>query len=591
MLMTLDQWLARFFGAGRRADRPAPLSQRASFGLDGMEMRQIDANFELQEWDEEPESEPSPYRPHFRRPRAVFVDSSQDFAPRAPVALPPAEWAPPAPPEPDYPPQHFIPAEQDERVRLEAMAAQKSREILAAAQFEPQFQSDIVVASPQEGPAPKFWRADQPNVRFTRTPEASIARRLAEEEAQRRAAEEESRRIEEEARLKAEEQTRRLEETRLAQSHAINAPKPRVRYARTPDRVMQERNGVKPQPEPEKAPEIAAPEAAESLSPATLAPVSVAPPVPAQNLTGFGAFGAMGARFTFSVGFGGISAPAPAPASVQAPAAPEPVAAAPIAAETEKPAKMRLRVKAVAAPLEAAPEPVRVAPEPNEPARTIRRVKPANGFLERLDFDATQYEPLSVETLAMPPVQPVEEEPEDQLEVNADALEKTLEDFGVRGDVLNAHPGPVVTLYEFEPAPGIKSSRVIGLADDIARSMSAVSARVAVVPGRNAIGIELPNPRRETVYLRELFASPDFAETKHKLAIALGKTIGGEPVIVDLAKMPHLLVAGTTGSGKSVAINTMILSLLYRLKPQECRLIMVDPKMLELSVYDGIPHL
>jgi S-DNA-T family DNA segregation ATPase FtsK/SpoIIIE len=132
---------------------------------------------------------------------------------------------------------------------------------------------------------------------------------------------------------------------------------------------------------------------------------------------------------------------------------------------------------------------------------------------------------------------------------------------------------------------------VIGLADDIARSMSAVSARVAVVPGRNAIGIELPNPRRETVYLRELFASPDFAETKHKLAIALGKTIGGEPVIVDLAKMPHLLVAGTTGSGKSVAINTMILSLLYRLKPQECRLIMVDPKMLELSVYDGIPHL
>jgi S-DNA-T family DNA segregation ATPase FtsK/SpoIIIE len=148
-----------------------------------------------------------------------------------------------------------------------------------------------------------------------------------------------------------------------------------------------------------------------------------------------------------------------------------------------------------------------------------------------------------------------------------------------------------VTLYEFEPAPGIKSSRVIGLADDIARSMSAISARVAVVPGRNAIGIELPNPRRETVFLRELVASPDFTDTKHKLAIALGKTIGGEPVIVDLAKMPHLLVAGTTGSGKSVAINTMILSLLYRLKPQECRLIMVDPKMLELSVYDGMPHL
>ena len=155
----------------------------------------------------------------------------------------------------------------------------------------------------------------------------------------------------------------------------------------------------------------------------------------------------------------------------------------------------------------------------------------------------------------------------------------------------NARPGPVVTLYELEPAPGIKSSRVISLADDIARSMSAISARVAVVQGRNVIGIELPNQRRETVYLRELLASQDFEKTKHRLAIALGKTIGGEPVIVDLARMPHLLVAGTTGSGKSVAINTMVMSLLYRLRPEQCRLIMVDPKMLELSVYDGIPHL
>ncbi|WP_363349249.1 DNA translocase FtsK [Methylocystis echinoides] len=180
---------------------------------------------------------------------------------------------------------------------------------------------------------------------------------------------------------------------------------------------------------------------------------------------------------------------------------------------------------------------------------------------------------------------------EDILESNARVLEGVLEDFSVRGDIINVRPGPVVTLYELEPAPGIKSSRVIGLADDIARSMSAVSARVAVVPGRNAIGIELPNQRRETVYLRELIGSEDFIHSNHKLAIALGKTIGGEPVIVDLARMPHLLVAGTTGSGKSVAINTMILSLLYRLKPEECRLIMVDPKMLELSVYDNIPHL
>ena len=177
------------------------------------------------------------------------------------------------------------------------------------------------------------------------------------------------------------------------------------------------------------------------------------------------------------------------------------------------------------------------------------------------------------------------------LEENARQLEGVLDDFGVRGEIGNVRPGPVVTLYELEPAPGIKSSRVIGLADDIARSMSAVSARVAVVPGRNAIGIELPNQKRETVYLRELISNTDFVGSQMKLALALGKTIGGEPVIVDLARMPHLLVAGTTGSGKSVAINTMILSLLYRLKPEECRLIMVDPKMLELSVYDGIPHL
>ena len=180
---------------------------------------------------------------------------------------------------------------------------------------------------------------------------------------------------------------------------------------------------------------------------------------------------------------------------------------------------------------------------------------------------------------------------QEALEQNARVLEGVLDDFSVRGEIINVRPGPVVTLYELEPAPGIKSSRVIGLADDIARSMSAVSARVAVVPGRNAIGIELPNQRREMVYLRELLACEDFVNTKHKLAIALGKTIGGEPVVVDLARMPHLLVAGTTGSGKSVAINTMILSLLYRLRPEECRLILVDPKMLELSVYDNIPHL
>ena len=174
---------------------------------------------------------------------------------------------------------------------------------------------------------------------------------------------------------------------------------------------------------------------------------------------------------------------------------------------------------------------------------------------------------------------------------NARILEGVLEDFGVRGDIINVRPGPVVTLYELEPAPGIKSSRVIGLADDIARSMSAISARVAVVPGRNVIGIELPNIQRETVYLRELLASEDFAETKSDLTLALGKDIGGQPILSDLARMPHLLIAGTTGSGKSVGINTMILSLLFRLPPDRCKLILIDPKMLELSVYDGIPHL
>jgi S-DNA-T family DNA segregation ATPase FtsK/SpoIIIE len=178
-----------------------------------------------------------------------------------------------------------------------------------------------------------------------------------------------------------------------------------------------------------------------------------------------------------------------------------------------------------------------------------------------------------------------------ELEANSRALEVVLSDFGVRGEIVKAHPGPVVTLYELEPAPGIKSSRVIGLADDIARSMSALSARVAVVPGRNAIGIELPNAHRENVYLRELLTVKDTNDGSIKLPLCLGKNIGGDSIIIDLARTPHMLIAGTTGSGKSVAINTMILSLVYRLRPDQCRLIMVDPKMLELSVYDGIPHL
>lgn len=247
------------------------------------------------------------------------------------------------------------------------------------------------------------------------------------------------------------------------------------------------------------------------------------------------------------------------------------------AAAIEEELPVTVRTKAVVTPPAARPKPS---------ARAKKEAQPS--LLPSADFELP---PLHL--LSEPPKQKRKDATIDQgaLEQNARLLEGVLEDFGVRGEIINVRPGPVVTLYELEPAPGIKSSRVIGLADDIARSMSAISARVAVIPGKNAIGIELPNVHRETVFLRELLASTDFDSSKAKLALALGKTINGESVIADLAKMPHLLVAGTTGSGKSVSINTMILSLLYRLKPEQCRLIMIDPKMLELSVYDGIPHL
>ncbi|MEP6068272.1 MAG: DNA translocase FtsK 4TM domain-containing protein [Paracoccaceae bacterium] len=180
---------------------------------------------------------------------------------------------------------------------------------------------------------------------------------------------------------------------------------------------------------------------------------------------------------------------------------------------------------------------------------------------------------------------------DEALEENARMLESVLDDYGVKGDIVSVRPGPVVTMYELEPAPGLKASRVIGLADDIARSMAALSARVSTVPGRSVIGIELPNENRERVLLREILSAREFGDSNMKLPLALGKDIGGDSVVANLAKMPHLLIAGTTGSGKSVAINTMILSLLFKLTPEDCRLIMIDPKMLELSVYDGIPHL
>jgi len=227
--------------------------------------------------------------------------------------------------------------------------------------------------------------------------------------------------------------------------------------------------------------------------------------------------------------------------------------------------------------------------EEDEPVARAPRKKAAARAPARKSSD--RFELPSVSVLTAPKASDRQPLSKSELDSNSRALEGVLGDFGVRGEIVKAHPGPVVTLYELEPAPGIKSSRVIGLADDIARSMSALSARVAVVPGRNAIGIELPNAHREKVYLRELLSVKDGNESVAKLPLCLGKNIGGESIIVDLARMPHLLIAGTTGSGKSVAINTMILSLVYRLRPDQCRLIMVDPKMLELSVYDGIPHL
>ncbi|MFI5031081.1 MAG: DNA translocase FtsK 4TM domain-containing protein [Reyranellales bacterium] len=232
---------------------------------------------------------------------------------------------------------------------------------------------------------------------------------------------------------------------------------------------------------------------------------------------------------------------------------------------------------------------VKIVPRKSAAAQGKRAAKAGQ---RELNLGNNEYQLPPLDLLSLP--SRVKSEPkidESALEQNARLLETVLEDFGVKGQIVKVRPGPVVTLYELEPAPGTKASRVIGLADDIARSMSAVSARVATVPGRNVIGIELPNAKRETVFLRELLSTKNYEDNRLGLPLALGKDIGGDPVIAVLARMPHLLIGGTTGSGTSVAVHTMILSLLYRLPPDKCRFIMIDPKMLELSVYQDIPHL
>jgi S-DNA-T family DNA segregation ATPase FtsK/SpoIIIE len=232
-----------------------------------------------------------------------------------------------------------------------------------------------------------------------------------------------------------------------------------------------------------------------------------------------------------------------------------------------------------------------VVVQPVKPAKQVKRDMAARqGSLLPASNKGFSLPPLDF--LALPVVDSRNKGPSTEaLENNARMLESVLEDFGVKGQIVKVRPGPVVTLYELEPAPGTKTSRVVALADDIARSMSAVAVRIAVVPGRSVIGIELPNSNRETVYFREMLSTEEFEKNDGKLILALGKDIGGAPIMADLARMPHLLIAGTTGSGKSVAVNTMIMSLLYRNTPADVRFIMIDPKMLELSVYDGIPHL
>ncbi|API53792.1 cell division protein FtsK [Rhizobium leguminosarum] len=466
-----------------------------------------------------------------------------------------------------------------------------------AGDFSSEIETDLPEENPGEKPAAPIWQSNfslAPNVRFTRTPETLISRRRAPNEP-----------VRDDSQIG--QQAIRIEPVAVDVPFDIYLPEP-DEISAAPHRIELQQS---PLLDEAGAPAFRASAELSSISDFAFWEVMAfeeAEPVRAPPLISFpktetspesitSLFRIMEWRPGRPAPAPVVSRPAPPPAAVSAKVAVRPAAAISL----EKPRRIAVEPPVMPAP-QAAPTP-QPAPAPHiasapQAAPAPQRTPPVAAVLpsprlavrpERIDASGYEFPPRSL--LQEPPERLGEIMSQETLEQNAGLLESVLEDFGIKGEIIHVRPGPVVTLYEFEPAPGVKSSRVIGLADDIARSMSALSARVAVVPGRNVIGIELPNVTRETVYFREMIESQDFEKSGYKLALGLGKTIGGEPVIAELAKMPHLLVAGTTGSGKSVAINTMILSLLYRMTPEQCRLIMVDPKMLELSVYDGIPHL
>ncbi|PDV87307.1 cell division protein FtsK [Rhizobium sp. H4] len=471
-----------------------------------------------------------------------------------------------------------------------------------AADFSSGLETELVEENPGEKPAAPIWQSNfslAPNVRFTRTPETLISRRRPSNEP-----------VRDEPQL--EQHAIRIEPVAVDVPFDIYLPEP-SELAAAPAAIIE-----KPQPPASGRAEAPALRAASELAsisdfafwevmafeegePARI-PSIVVPKIETAPESITALFRVMEWRPGAPKPASAASRPIQPPAATPASAAPRPPAAISLEKPVRAPEPIVLAPRVVPKAPESAPMPQAIslpqaaalpqaAPAPRS-TPPVAAVLPSPRLMARPEkVDASGYEFPPRALLQEPPERLGEIMSQETLEQNAGLLESVLEDFGIKGEIIHVRPGPVVTLYEFEPAPGVKSSRVIGLADDIARSMSALSARVAVVPGRNVIGIELPNVTRETVYFREMIESQDFDKSGYKLALGLGKTIGGEPVIAELAKMPHLLVAGTTGSGKSVAINTMILSLLYRMKPEQCRLIMVDPKMLELSVYDGIPHL